>query len=121
MTFTPNAYANDEDIALRASADFAILCPKDQCLAYGLDGVFTDPWTLTSPSVDFQGNGLIPGLIVRLTQPVTLYKPPGEAFAVDSVAPNAVVLRRKGQLSERVQKGRPSLGVWTPDEPIRPT
>jgi hypothetical protein len=97
MTFTPNAYANDEDIALRASADFAILCPKDQCLAYGTDGAFSDPWTLTSQSVDFRANGLAPGLIVRLTQPVSLYKPPGEAFAVVSVAPNTVVLRRKGQ------------------------
>ena len=34
----PHVYATDEDIALRASADFAILCPKDQCLAYGNDG-----------------------------------------------------------------------------------
>lgn len=101
MTFTPNpcayAYANDEDIALRASADFALLCPKDQCLAYGTDGVFSDPWTLTSQSVDFQANGVAPGRIVRLTQPVSVYKPPGEAFAVVSVAPNTVVLRRKGQ------------------------
>ncbi len=97
MTFSPNAYANDEDIALRASADFTILCPKDQCLAYGTDGAFVDPWTLTSPSIDFNAYGLSPGLLVRLTQPVSLYKPPGEAFAVNSVAPNAVVLRRKGQ------------------------
>lgn len=97
MTFTPIAYANDEDIALRASADFAILCPKDQCLAYGTDGAFTDPWTLTSQSVDFQANGLSPGLVVRLTQPISRYKPPGEALVVDSVAPHAVVLRRKGQ------------------------
>ncbi len=95
MTVTPSVYASDEDIALRASADFAILCPKDQCLAYGTDGAFSDPWTLTSQSVDFQANGLAPGLIVRLTQPVSLYKPPGEAFAV--VSANAVTLRRKGQ------------------------
>ena len=40
MTVTPSVYACDEDIALRASADFAILCPKDQCLAYGTDGAF---------------------------------------------------------------------------------
>ncbi len=99
MISTPKAYANDEDIALRASADFAILCPKDQCLAHGTDGAFADPWTLTSQSVDFQANGLTPGLIVRLTQPVSQYKPPGEAFAVVSVAPNTVVLRRKGQPS----------------------
>jgi hypothetical protein len=99
MTVSSIVYATDEDVALRASADFAILCPRDQCLAYGNDGGFEpgDPWTLRSPSVDFQANGLAPGHLVRLTQPVSQYKPPGEAFAVVAVAPNAVTLRRKGQ------------------------
>jgi hypothetical protein len=97
MTCTPTVYANDEDIALRASADFAILCPRDQCLAYGTDGAFSDPWTLTSQSVDFVSNGLTPGQVVRLTQPVSVYKPPGDAFVIASVCPGGVVLRRKGQ------------------------
>src|SRR3954467_9712135 len=34
------AYATDEDIALRASADYSILCPRDQKLGWGNDGVF---------------------------------------------------------------------------------
>lgn len=98
MSANVASYANDEDIALRASADFAILCPRDQCLAYGRDGVFSsDLWTLTSPSIDFQGNGLTPGHLVRLTQPVGVFKPPGDTFVAVSIAPNTVTLRRKGQ------------------------
>ena len=99
MIPTQTAYADDEDVALRASTDFAILCPRDQCLAQGADGAFdaSDLWTLTSATVDFQANGLAPGNVVRLCQPVSLFKPPGEAFAVVSVAPYAVQLRRKGQ------------------------
>ena len=111
MTPLPTVYATDEDIILRASADFTILCPKDQCLAHGLDGIFTDAWTLTSQSVDFFAYGLSPGHIVRLTQPISLYKPPGEAFAIESVAHNAVVLRRKGQPAQVGQPaGSPGLG-----------
>jgi hypothetical protein len=99
MTATPTAYATDEDVALRASADFAVLCPKDQCLASGGDGFFTpgDRWTLVSASVDFQTNGLAPGHLIRLTQPAGTFKPPGEALVVVSVAPNVVTVRRKGQ------------------------
>ena len=113
MTVTPSVYATDEDIALRASADFAILCPKDQCLAYGIDGTFNpgDRWTLVSVSVDFRANGLTPGLVVRLTQPVSSYKPPGEAFVVASVMPNEVSLRRKGQPVNVGQPAGPSGGM----------
>jgi hypothetical protein len=99
MTTNPTAYASDEDVALRASADFALLCPRDQCLAAGTDGAFDpdDRWTLKSSAVDFQSNGLAAGNVVLLFQPVTTYRPPGEVFAVDSVGANAVTLRRKGQ------------------------
>jgi hypothetical protein len=111
MTGPSCAYATDEDIALRASADFAILCPKDQCLAYGTDGSFgTDPWTLQS-SVDFSGNGVVPGQVVRLTQPTSAYKPPGEAFVVDSATAGALVLRRKGLPSGAGQPAGPAGGV----------
>jgi hypothetical protein len=101
MIVVSSVYATDEDIALRASADFSIICPKDQKLASGNDGAFPsgNPWTLTSASVDFQARGLQPGNIVQLTQPISAYKPPGEAFVVVSVAPNAATLRRKGQLA----------------------
>jgi hypothetical protein len=103
-------YATDEDIALRASADFHLLCPKDQNLAWGADGVFnvSDRWRLTSQTVDFLANGLAPGQIVRLTQPVALFKPPGDSLVVAGVAPNAVTLRRKGQ----------PLGMGQPPGPL---
>ena len=100
MIETTTSYATDEDLALRASADFLLLCPRDQKLASGNDGVFQkdDPWTLNSASVDFQANGLSPGKIVLLTQPTSSFKPPGESFVVQAVSPGAVLLRRKGQL-----------------------
>ena len=113
MNVNPSIYATDEDIALRASADFSILCPKDQCLAWGTDGLFSpsDRWTLTSSSVDFLANGLSPGQVLRLTQPVSVFKPPGEAFAIESVATGMVRLRRKGQSSGVGQPAAPSNGV----------
>ncbi len=92
-------YATDEDIALRASADFSALCPRDQVLASGSDGIFTasDPWTLTSTSVDFAAFGLMPGQVARLTKPSTAFGPNGELFAIQAVATGAITLRRKGQ------------------------
>jgi hypothetical protein len=113
MTTTITVYATDEDIALRASADFALLCPRDQCLASGNDGAFdpSDRWTLTSPSVDFQANELALGQVVRLSQPVSQFKPPGEGFVVVMVAPNAVTLRRKGQPIGVGQPAGPAGGL----------
>jgi hypothetical protein len=94
-------YATDEDIILRASSDFFLLCPRDQRVAAGQDGTFSavDRWTLSSSQVDFQGQGVQPGQIILLTKPTSLYRAPGEAFAVDSVGPGFVRLRRKGQAS----------------------
>ena len=113
MNIISSVYATDEDIALRASADFSILCPKDQSLAWGTDGSFgsDDRWTLYSSTVDFQANGLAAGHLVRLTQPVNVFKPPGDAFAVDSVAPGSVTLRRKGQLAGVGQPAGPPSGL----------
>ena len=49
------AYATDEDIVLRAPADFGRLCPADQKIAAGSDGAFSPGarWTLTCPSAAF--------------------------------------------------------------------
>jgi len=106
------AYATDEDIALRASSDYAILCPRDQCLAGARNGGFgDDPWTLTSQSVNFLANGLAPGHVVRLTQPVGLFKASGEAFVISTVAPNALKLRRKGQTDGFGKPPGPEGGV----------
>ena len=92
-------YATDEDIALRASTDFSALCPRDQVLALGTDGIFasSDLWTLTSATVDFAAFGLTPGLLARLTKPTTVFGPNGELFAIQSVATRGITLRRKGQ------------------------
>jgi len=92
-------YATDEDIALRASTDFSVLCPRDQVLASGSDGIFSasDPWTLTSTSVDFAAYGLEPGQVARLTKPSSVFGANGELFAIQAIAIGAITLRRKGQ------------------------
>jgi hypothetical protein len=90
----PPPYATDEDIALRASADFNLLCPRDQKVASGSDGAFSTsaPWTLTSASADFQALGVAAGQIVQIRA-----TGPAEDLVVVGTAPGAVTLRRKGQ------------------------
>jgi hypothetical protein len=106
-------YATDEDIALRASTDFVALCPRDQLLASGVDGVFasTDRWTLTSASVDFAAFGLMPGQVVRLTKPTSVFGANGELFAIQTVATGAITLRRNGELPGVGQPASPSGGL----------
>jgi len=105
-------YATDEEIALRAPADFLALCPKDQTLAFGTDGILllTDPWTLRSPTINFAAMGLMPGQVVRLSEPST-FGPDGEFFAVDVVGPGGLTLRRKGQASGVGRPPSPTLGL----------
>ena len=93
------AYATDEDLAIRAPADFLALCPKDQVVAAGSDGLFLpdDPWTLRSPSINFAEVGASPGQVVRLTGKV--FGSQGELYAVDSVGSGGLTLRQKGQES----------------------
>jgi hypothetical protein len=106
-------YATDEDIALRASTDFSALCPRDQVLAAGSDGVFstTDPWTLTSISVDFAAFGLVPRQLARLTKPSASFGANGEFFAIQAVATGAITLRRKGQPAGVGQPPAPQAGL----------
>lgn len=106
-------YATDEDIALRASTDFSSLCPRDQVLAVGSDGVFasTDLWTLTSASVNFAAFGLAPGLLARLTKPASAFGPNGELFAIQAVGSGSISLRRKGQAPGVGQPPSPSGGL----------
>jgi hypothetical protein len=114
-------YATDEDIALRASSDFSALCPRDQMLAVGADGVFaaSDLWTLTSVSVDFAAFGLTPGLLARLTKPTTAFGPNGELFAIQSVATGAITLRRKGQAAGVGQPPSPQGGLTSVEFAVR--
>lgn len=91
-------YATDEDVAIRASGDFAILCPAWQTLAYAADGSIStaSPWSLSSASVDFVASGVIQGCVVRLTKPTTAFKGSGDLLAVDSAVGGTATLRRVG-------------------------
>ncbi len=106
-------YATDEDIALRASADFAMLCPRDQKVAAGSDGSFagSDLWTLRSNSVNFAANGVIVGQVVQLLGPSSAFRAPGEALVVGSLSNGGLTLRRKGLASGVGQPPSPAGGL----------
>ncbi len=91
-------YATDEDIALRAPADFMLICPRDQKVAVGVDGVFSpgNLWGLSSTTVDFQGRGVEPGQVIQLSKAGSGLRPDGEAFVIVSAVPGEVTLKRKG-------------------------
>jgi hypothetical protein len=93
---TSPVYATDEDVLVNASGDFATLAPQWQCMAKGTDGVFDsgDRWTLTSASVDFLAQGVAANQVVCLSGPKANYPGGGDFLAIDSVAANAVTLRR---------------------------
>ena len=114
-------YATDEDVALRASTDFSALCPRDQLLASGSDGAFatSDPWTLTSTTVDFAAFGLVPGQLARLAKPTTAFGPNGELFAIQAVAGGAITLRRKGQAAGVGQPPAPQAGLTNVEFTVR--
>jgi hypothetical protein len=110
MTMLSYVYASDEDIALRGSGDFSLLCPKDQKLAEGSDGAFLPSacWTITSAAVNFSACGLAPGQIVHLSKPVAHFKPPGDSLVIVSVSSDGIALRRKGQ----------QVGIGQPPGPV---
>ena len=122
MAYTYWDFATDEHIAIRASADFVTLVPRDNLLIYGADGVFSSGtrWTLTSSTADPSARGIRAGHCVVLTKPTTSYKPPGSVFVVDSVASGSMTLRRRGQASGVGEPPGPAAGmtavefsVWT--------
>jgi hypothetical protein len=91
-------YCTDEDILIE-TPDFGQLVPVDAYDAFGTDGFITveRPWTLQSSIVDFQGLKARPGTIVHLTKEQVFGDDPGEAFAVDTVEPFGLNLRRVGK------------------------
>jgi hypothetical protein len=113
MSNPMGVYATDEDLALAASADFALLCPRDQVLAVGADGAFAavDRWTLTSATADFAAQGVGPGHVVQLLGPSPRFRAPGEALAVEATGPGWVRLRRKGQAPGAGQPPGPAGGL----------
>ncbi len=91
-------YASDEDVAVRATGDFAVLAPAWQKAAQGADGAFApgSPWTLVSESVDFATAGVRAGHVVQLRKPASVFKGAGELFAVARAQGRSLVLRRIG-------------------------
>jgi hypothetical protein len=106
-------YAADENIAIYASGDFAMLCPDWQKLAYGTDGAFNTgaPWLLTSASVNFAAAGVTGQHVVLLRKPASVFKGSGELLAVDSATNQGVVLRRLGAGLNTGQPPGPPAGV----------
>lgn len=108
----PVVFANDEDIAVRAEGDFAVLVPKAQKRAAGTDGVLTaGAWTLSSASVNFAAQGVTYGMVVQITTAragSSAPNPTPEMFAVDGVVTNTLTLRRVG---EAAGVGQPPAAV----------
>jgi len=106
-------YACDEDVAVRATGDFAVLTPAWQKTAFGTDGVFSPeaPWTLTSATVDFEEAGVTPGHVVSLRKPSSLFKGAGELLAVTSTSGKNLTLRRIGARAGAGAPPSPAAGV----------
>jgi hypothetical protein len=106
-------YCTDEDIAVRASGDFALLAPPWQQMAYGTDGYFSNgsPWILNSAAVNFQSNGVAPNQVVQLTGPKTQYPGGGVLLAIDSVAGSSLTLRRLHKDLNVGQPPAPATGI----------
>lgn len=97
-------FCTDEDIALRCSADFPLIVPRDQTLSRGTDGaIAAGGWILTSATQSFDPTALQPGQVVILTGgsstgsgPGPTFRPPGDTLVIQSVSPTALTMRRKG-------------------------
>jgi hypothetical protein len=106
-------YATDENIAIRASGDFALLCPDWQKLAAGIDGVFLPgaPWSLGSASVNFSAAGVTSQHVVLLRKPSSAFKGSGELLAVESASGTTLTLRRLGSGPNLGQPPSPASGL----------
>lgn len=103
-------YASDEDVAVRATGDFAVLAPDWQKVAFGIDGSFApgSPWTLESATVDFEAAGARPGHVISLRKPLAIFRGAGELLGVASAAGKSLTLRRIGA----------ALGEGAPPAPL---
>lgn len=90
-------YCTDEDIAVRAGGDFAILCPKWQKLAGAGDGAINAAsWTLTSATATFDAAGVTTGHVCWLQKPAATFLGMGDLLAIQSVTATSLSLRRVG-------------------------
>lgn len=110
---TTPVYATDEDVAVRAGTDYIVLAPTSQVMASGSDGVFEEdaPWVLTSPSISFEDQGVLPNHVVHFTEPRTVFRGGGNLLAVESVSGNEIVLRRLHKGLHVGQPPAPNIGV----------
>jgi hypothetical protein len=109
MATLATVYATDEDVAVRAAGDFMVVCPEDQKITAGSDGVTdsANPWQFTSATGNFVVRGVVSGHIIRLGGGVadaatirSAYGPSGDLFVVDTVdSATQLTLRRLRQLS----------------------
>jgi hypothetical protein len=108
-----SSYATDEDIALAAGADFALLYPADQLIAAGAAGSFApaDRWTLSSPSTDFAARGARAGQVALLRTPSASFGAAGTFFAVQSAGTAGLTLRRKGLAAGAGEPAAPAAGL----------
>jgi hypothetical protein len=106
-------YADDEDVAVHAPGDFAVLAPAWQKVAQGVDGVFSPgpSWTLTSAATDFEAAGARPGHVVQLRKPTSVFKGTGELFAVAGAAGGSLTIRRIGMAATLGSPPAPASGL----------
>jgi hypothetical protein len=106
-------YADDEDVAVHAPGDFAVLAPAWQKVAQGVDGVFAagPTWTLTSAASDFEAAGARPGHVVQLRKPSSVFKGVGELFAVAGASGSALTIRRIGMAANVGAPPAPTSGL----------
>lgn len=106
-------YADDEDVAIHAPGDFAVLAPAWQKVAQGVDGVFSPgpTWTLTSATSDFEAAGARPGHVIQLRKPTSVFKGSGELFAVAGSSGGSLTIRRIGMAAEVGALPAPASGL----------
>ncbi len=113
MSQVIKSFASEEQLALRAPADFLAILPLEQAVASGIDGRLSpgDSWTLRSTSVDFQMQGVESGQLVRLSLATGPLPSPGQLYVVESVSGNAISIRRMGQPGGVGQPPAPLSGL----------
>lgn len=113
MALPTIVYATDEDLAIRAGADFTELAPQDQAMAAGNDGAFAsgNRWLLTSASIaDFAAQGVAAGQVAVVHVPRQGGAIEPQHLIVSSVAAGGLTLRRKGLPAGQGQPPAPAAG-----------
>lgn len=115
----PTLLCTDEDIAVHAIDDFAVLATKLPRIAYGTDGALAaNAWVLTSASVNFQSYGAASNQIVVLQDKVN-FRGGGELLAVDIASSGGATLRWPGQAANVGQPPGPPAGATSVTFTIR--